>query len=76
MNQNYEQVPNIITGKDLDYLSDIFEWNYGAYKESANAVNSVEDQEIKSMLSKASNIFHGNMSTVLNILKQGGASNE
>ena len=26
---NYNQVPSIITGKDLDYLSDIFEWNYG-----------------------------------------------
>ena len=29
MNLNYEQVPNIITGKDLDYLSDMFNWNCG-----------------------------------------------
>ena len=29
--KNYNEVPNIISGKDLDYLSDIFNWNYGAY---------------------------------------------
>ena len=29
---NYNSVPNIITGKDLDYLSDMFNWHYSAYK--------------------------------------------
>ena len=29
------EVPNnILTGKDLDYLSDMFEWNYGVYKKN------------------------------------------
>lgn len=32
----YENVPNIISGKDLDYLSDMFSWNYGVYKSSFN----------------------------------------
>ena len=27
-NKIYNEVPNIITGKDLDYLSDMFNWNY------------------------------------------------
>ena len=35
-NKIYTEVPNILTGKDLDYLSDMFNWNYnfrwGAYK--------------------------------------------
>ena len=31
-NKTYNEVPNIITGKDLDYLSDMFQWNYGALK--------------------------------------------
>lgn len=30
--QNYNVVPNIISGKDLDYLSDMFNWNYTGYK--------------------------------------------
>ena len=68
MNTNYDKVPNIITGKDLDYLSDMFNWNYGAYKSSINAVEKVTDEEIKNVLSKASDLFYGNMNVVLNIL--------
>ena len=31
MNDKYMEVPNdILTGKDLDYLCDMFQWNYGA----------------------------------------------
>ena len=65
---NYEKVPSIITGKDLDYLSDMFNWNYGAYKNTFNASNQVNDEEIKEMLTKASEMFYNNMNVVLNIL--------
>ena len=69
-------VPNMISCKDLDYLSDMFNWNYGAYKSTCNAINSVNDVEIKDMLSKASNVFQGNISKILNILNEGGGNNE
>lgn len=72
MEQNYNVVPNIISIKDLDYLSDMFNWNYGAYKTNNNASNSVSDQELSEMLQKASNIFHTNMLKVLNIINSGG----
>lgn len=68
---NYENVPSIITGKDLDYLSDMFNWNYGVYKNTINAMDNVIDVEIKNVLSKASEMFHGNMNVVLNILNNG-----
>ena len=69
---NYEVVPNIISCKDLDYLSDMFNWNYGAYKTSIDASNSVSDQELSEMLQKSSNIFHTNMTKILNIINNGG----
>lgn len=65
-------VPNMISCKDLDYLSDMFNWNYGAYKSSSNAINSVSDSEIKDMLTRSSNVFQGNISKILNILNEGG----
>ena len=68
---NYDKVPNIITGKDLDYLSDMFNWNYGAYKNTCNAIEQVNDNEIKEMLTKASNMFYNNLNVVLNILSSG-----
>ena len=71
MNQFYDQVPDIISGKDLDYLSDMFNWTYGAYKSTYNSINSVTDEELKNILNKASNIFEGNLNKILNILNNG-----
>lgn len=72
MEQNYREVPNIISCKDLDYLSDMFNWNYGAYKSTSNSINSVQDPELKDLLSRASSEFYNNMTEVLNILSNGG----
>lgn len=66
--QNYAEVPNIISCKDLDYLSDMFEWNYGAYKNVYNSVNQANDAEIKSLLEKGSTLFKSNMNQILEIL--------
>lgn len=74
MNLNYNEVPNIISGKDLDYLSDIFIWNYGAYKQFSNSIKSISDEEIKNILQKASNLFLDNMNKTLEIL-EGGSQN-
>ena len=41
---NYNEVPDIITGKDLDYLSDMFNWNYVAYKCAYNAIDKITDE--------------------------------
>ncbi len=71
-NQNYEVVPNIITGKDLDYLCDMFQWNYGALKEANSSINNVKDKEIKDIIQKAYNIFENNLNQTLSILSQGG----
>ena len=71
---NYEKVPNIITGKDLDYLSDMFNWNYGAYKSNLNAINEVNDNEIKEIIEKSTNIFKNTLMDILSILASGGAN--
>lgn len=68
-NIQYMEVPsNILTGKDLDYLSDMFQWNYGAYKKMKNSVGQVTDQEIVTVMDKAAEIFNQNLDTVLSIL--------
>lgn len=72
MNNIYEEVPNIITGKDLDYLSDMFNWNYEAYKITYNHLNEVNDGDIKEILNNASQIFKDNLEKILNILNTGG----
>lgn len=64
----YEYVPNIISSKDLDYLSDMFNWNYGAYKASFNASNSVSNEELKNILNKSSDIFMSVMNDIINVM--------
>lgn len=68
---NYTSVPNIISSKDLDYLSDMFNWNYGVYKSTINAVEEVNDEEIRSVLTRATDVFYRNMNNVINILNSG-----
>ena len=74
MEQIYDVVPDIISGKDLDYLSDMFNWHYAAYKSTCNSINSVQDQELKNILEKSSNIFQKNIESILNILSNGGSN--
>ena len=68
---DYVKVPNIITGKDLDYLCDMFNWNYGVYKNTINAIDSVNDEEIKDALNRASDLFYSNMNIIINLLNEG-----
>jgi len=70
--EKYNEVPNIITGKDLDYLSDIFNWNYGGYKKVINAKENITDEEIKALYEHAENLFQNNLTKVLSILNEGG----
>ena len=71
---NYEKVPNIITGKDLDYLSDMFNWNYGALKSNLNALNEISDNEIKEIIERSTNAFKDTIMNILTILASGGAN--
>ena len=66
--ENYNVVPNIITVKDLDYLSDMFNWNYSGYKEMFNSLESIKDEDVKNMISKVSDMLYDNMTNILNIL--------
>ena len=70
MQQNYDVVPDMLTGKDVDYLCDIFNWNYGALKKFNHFLNLTSNEEIKSLINKAISMFDENMNEVLNILKE------
>lgn len=68
---NYSEVPNIITGKDLDYLSDMFNWNYNAFKCTYNAINNIEDEELKSIMLESNNVFKESINEIFEILEGG-----
>ncbi len=74
MKINYEEVPNIITGKDLDYLSDMFEWNISSYKKFSDCLSKINDEEVKELMEENVKLFKSNIEEILSILNQGGSN--
>lgn len=66
-----KKVPEIITGKDLDYLSDMYNWNYLAYKRFNDTINKITNNEMRSLLDKSIDSFYQNMVSVIDIITGG-----
>ena len=71
MEKEYKKVPDILTGKDLDYLKDIFGWNYTSYKFCEDTLQFSDNKEFIKIFTECSNFFYENMNTVLSILENG-----
>ena len=66
-----------ITGKDLDYLSDMFQWNYCAFKKCCSDIEYLSSQDIIDLFGKTAGFFEQNLNNVLNIINNpGGEENE
>lgn len=68
MDEIKTKAPDILTGKDLDYLKDIFGWNYTLYKFGENAIDYIENKEIIKLFKDCSNFFYDNMNLITDIL--------
>lgn len=66
--QNYSEVPSIISGKDLGYLSDMFNWNFNAFKLINDFKEKVSDEETKDLIERVCKTHKENLNAVLNIL--------
>ena len=70
------KAPDILTGKDLDYLKDIFGWNYTLYKFCSNNTQNIEDKEIIKLFNECNNFFYDNMNLVIDLLAKKDGNNE
>ena len=67
--QNYKEIPTMISGKDLDYLSDIYDWNFNACKLAKHFEKEAKDEEIRTLLEKIADMHKEHAIAVLNILR-------
>lgn len=65
-----ETVPQIISTKDLAYLSDMFELNITAFKQINHYINEVKDEEVKELLERFRNMHEDHMHFIISILKK------
>lgn len=70
------RAPDILTGKDLDYLKDIFGWNYTLYKIGINSIDNIQDNEIIKLYKECNNFFYDNMNIIIDILAKDEANEE
>lgn len=64
-----QNVPAIISTKDLAYLEDMFQWNFIACKKAHHYMNEINNEEIKN---EAGNIYEMHKSIcneIINILR-------
>lgn len=64
-----ETVPKMISTKDLSYLSDMFHWNFTAFKELKHFENEVENEEIAELFQGLSEMHYQHMEWILSILR-------
>ena len=77
MNKMKNVPDDTITGKDLDYLSDVFLWNYNAWKQFNFYKGYVYDNELETLYNDSLEMFDNNLTTILDILSNpGGDSND
>ena len=65
----YKEVPYIISTKDLDYLTDAFNWHYGAYKNGLDALNNICNEDLKKDVKAFNKAIYDMMSDILNVLE-------
>lgn len=63
-----KKAPDILTNKDLDYLKDIFGWNYTLYKLGVNSIFLIENEEVIKLYKECNNFFYDNMNIIIDIL--------
>lgn len=63
-----EQVPTIISTKDLSYLSDMFEWNFVAAKKALHYSNEIKDEALQKETMNVYEMHQKNLDKILEIL--------
>ena len=67
--EEYKEVPYIISTKDLDYLTDMFNWLYGAYKNNLDTINVISDKSLKNGVKTVNNHLYTFMEELLKIME-------
>lgn len=65
-----ETIPQMISTKDLAYLSDMFEWNYNAFKQINHFIQEVKDGEVKELLERFRNMHEDHLHFIISALKK------
>lgn len=61
-------VPNILSTKDLSYLSDMFQWNFNICKNSSSVLPNIQLEQVKKIFLESINIHKEICQNIIDIL--------
>lgn len=64
-----KDVPQMITSKDLDYIKDMFNWNFVAIKKYQEYLEYVTEEDIKKELNKLIKLHTDNCNDLVILLE-------
>jgi hypothetical protein len=64
-----DNVPRMISTKDLEYIKDMLNWNYVACKKANHYLEHIRDDEVKDAVTVVANMHNEHYKFILNILK-------
>ncbi|CAN7667785.1 hypothetical protein IOC57_25105 [Bacillus sp. SD075] len=69
----FQEPPQVITGKDFYYLTDMLSWNLLGFKKAHFAAGQCQDQQIVAALEKACMMHERHYQRILQHLEQNGS---
>lgn len=61
-------VPNMISGKDLHYITDMLNWNLIALKKARHYLSHIKDEDVKMAVQKSYDLHKKHYMFLLNLL--------
>lgn len=63
------EVPNIISTKDLDYIKDMLKWNFVLVKKANFFMEVITDKDAKKLIEKVIKVHKSQYEKIMDILK-------
>lgn len=63
------EVPNIISTKDLDYIKDMLKWNFVLVKKANFFMEVITDEDAKKLIEKVIKVHKSQYEKIIDILK-------
>lgn len=63
------EVPNIISTKDLDYIKDMLKWNFVLVKKANFFMEVIADEDAKKLIEKVIKVHKSQYEKIMDILK-------
>lgn len=64
-----DQVPTMISSKDLDYIKDMLNWNFIIIKKANHYLEHIQDEEVAALIGKVVEMHRKQFNTILGFLQ-------